>query len=81
MAAKRNVFWPDVSTLGDARWATKQGVWAALFVACVTAIVSLAALTMHKPVLGVSGSALIDAAIFAAVAYGIYRNSRFAAIA
>jgi hypothetical protein len=80
MATKRNVFWPDVSTLEDAQWATKHGVWAAGFVAVVTGIVSLAALSLHKSVLGVSGSGFVDAAIFAAVAWGIYKNSRFAAV-
>src|SRR5690348_9717416 len=80
MAMKRNVFWPDVSTLPDAAWAVKQGVYAAGFVALVTAIVALAALSLHTPVLGLGGSALLDAAIFAAVAYGIRRNSRFAAV-
>jgi hypothetical protein len=79
MATKRNAFWPEVSTLEDARWAIKQGVWAAVFVAVVTGIVSFVALSLHKSVLGVSGSGLVDAAIFAAVAWGIYKNSRFAA--
>ena len=80
MAMKRNIFWPDVSTLPDAVWAVKQGVYAAGFVAVVTAVVALAALSLHTPVLGLGGSALVDAAIFAAVAYGIRKNSRFAAV-
>jgi hypothetical protein len=80
MATKRNVFWPDVSTLENAAWATKQGVWAAAFVAVVTGIVSSTALFLHKPILGVGGSGLVDAAIFAAVACGIHKNSRFAAV-
>jgi hypothetical protein len=80
MPTKRNVFWPDVSTLEDARWATKQGIWAALFVAFVTGVVASVALIFHKPILGVTGSGLSDATIFAAVAYGIHKNSRFAAV-
>jgi hypothetical protein len=80
MATKRNVFWPDVSTLENAAWATKQGVWAAAFVAVVTAIVSSAALFLHRPILGLGGSGLVDAAIFAAVAFGIHKSSRFAAV-
>ncbi len=80
MATKRNVFWPDVSTLDDAKWAAKQGVWAALFVAFVTGTVASAALFLHNPILGVGGSGLVDAAIFVAVAYGIHKNSRFAAV-
>jgi hypothetical protein len=80
MAMKRNVFWPDVSTLPDVAWAVKQGVWAAGFVAVVTGIVALVALSLHTAVLGLGASALVDSAIFAAVAYGIHKNSRFAAV-
>jgi hypothetical protein len=80
VATKRNVFWPDVSTLESAEWAMKQGIWAAVFVALLTGIVASVALLIHKPILGVGGSGLLDAAIFAAVAYGIHKNSRFAAV-
>ena len=68
MATKRNVFWPDVSTLESAGWAIKQGIWAAVFVALITGIVASVALLTHKPILGVGVSGLLDAAIFAAVA-------------
>jgi hypothetical protein len=80
VATKRNAFWPDVSTLESAAWAIKQGIWAAAFVALVTGIVASVALLIHKSVLGVGGSGLFDAAIFAAVAFGIHKNSRFAAV-
>lgn len=80
MSTKRNVFWPDVSTLEDARWATKQGMWASVFVAGMTGLVSSAAFFLHKPIVGVRGSGLVDAAIFACIAWGIYKNSRFAAV-
>jgi hypothetical protein len=80
MATKRNAFWPDVSTLEEARWAAKQGVWAAVFVALVTGIVASVAVFLHKSIFGVGGSGFVDATIFAAVAYGIEKNSRFAAV-
>lgn len=80
MATKGNAFCPDVSTLEGAQLATKQGIWAAAFVAVVTGVVASAALFLHKPILGINGSALIDTAIFAAVALGIHKNSRFAAV-
>ena len=80
MTTKRNVFWPDVSTLESAVWAINQGVWAAAFVAVVTGIVASVALVTHKPVLGVGGSGLLDAVIFAAVAFGVHKKSRFAAV-
>ncbi|HEY6843774.1 MAG TPA: hypothetical protein VI391_06365 [Thermoanaerobaculia bacterium] len=70
-----NAWWPDVSTLDEARKAARQGMWGAIFVAVVTAIVALAA-----DKLGVQAS-FVDAAIFAVLAGGIAMNSRIAAVA
>jgi hypothetical protein len=57
-----------------------MGSWAAVFVAIITSLVASVALLTQKSILGVGGSGLVDAAIFAAVAYGIHRNPRFAAV-
>ena len=79
---KKNAWWPDVSTLAGARSARMYGVWAALFSAVVTAIFATWSLVSEKPVLDfVDASAFVDVAIFAGVAFGIYKGSRFAAIA
>jgi hypothetical protein len=79
---KKNVWWPDVSTLAGACSARMYGVWAALFSAVVTAIFATWSLVTAKPVIDfVDASAFIDVAIFAAIAFGIYKGSRFAAVA
>ncbi len=58
----------------------KQGVWAAIFVALITGIVASLSFLSHKAILGVSIFALIDAAMFALIAYGIHKKSRTAAV-
>ena len=79
---KKNVWWPDVSTLAGARSARMYGVWAALFSAVVTAIFASWSIVSGEEVLGfVDASAFVDVAIFAAIAFGIYKGSRFAAVA
>jgi hypothetical protein len=79
---KTGFWWPDVSTPAGARSATMYGVWAALFSAVVTA-----ALAAWSIVSGEAAPDLVDAwsfvdvAIFAAIAFGIWKRSRFAAVA
>ena len=80
--AKPNFFWPNVETIEGATWASRQGFGAAIFVAVATTIVSL---------LGIGGNAvakawnmsawsLVDAGCFYAIAAGLWRHSRVAAI-
>lgn len=79
---KKNVWWPDVSTPGAARSARMYGVWAALFSAVITALLASWSLGSGKAALEfVDAWAFIDVAIFSAVAFGIYKESRFAAVA
>lgn len=63
--------------------ACNAGFGAAVFVAVVTTIVAFASLTGVQAVPGATVNllALIDAAVFAAVAWGIRRHSRLAAVA
>ena len=68
--------WPDVSNPLSAEKAAKYGFWAAAFVASVTAMVALFAIFLHKPILGVDGAGLVDAVLFAGIAFGIDRRSR-----
>jgi len=75
-------WWPDVSSVDAAGRAVKQGMWAAVFVAFVTALFASYALGSGKMVAGfVDASAFIDSVIFAIVAIGLYKQSRIAAIA
>ncbi|MFQ5801544.1 MAG: hypothetical protein ACE5JQ_01445 [Candidatus Methylomirabilales bacterium] len=71
--------WPTITGLESAKGAARQGVWAALFVAVVTAAV---AILSHAgfPILDFNLEALVDAALFAIVAWGIHKMSRTAAV-
>ena len=73
-------FWPDVSDLDGARSACRLGMWCAIVVAAVTSLVSILSLFGIR-VLGASAYSLVDAALFAAIAFGMSRYSRFAAVA
>lgn len=80
---KDNWWWPDVTTIESATKATKQGMWAAVFVAVVTAIFAIVSAN-HGNKIGtypISAWALIDSVFFVAVAFGLYKHSRFAAVA
>jgi hypothetical protein len=75
--------WPAVDTPESARFAMRQAFWAAIFVCGMTAafaIASLFASSTDSP-LPLAPWALVDAAIFAAIAFGIWRESRVAAVA
>jgi hypothetical protein len=75
-----NWYWEDVSDIGGAEKAIAGGFWAALFVAGVTTLVVVLSLAGVR-LFGIGVSALLDAVIFAAIAVGIKRKSRFAAVA
>src|SRR3974390_832298 len=74
-------FWPDVSELEGAKNATKGGMWCAVFVAGMTTFVVLLTTLFKISILGVKADALLDAALFAGIAFGLSRYSRFAAVA
>src|SRR5215469_14697283 len=78
-----NWFWPDVSNPDEAKKACKVAMWCAIFVAGVTTLFSLLAMSgaLKMNNIPVDGSALIDAALFACIAFGLSRYSRFAGVA
>lgn len=79
---KKNILWPDVSTAADARSARMYGVWAAVLSAIVTALAASWSLGSGKAAYGlVDVWSFLDVAIFVTVAFGIYKESRFAAVA
>lgn len=55
-------------------------MWCAVFVACVTTFVVLLAI-FGVPIMGIKPAALFDAILFAGIAFGLSKNSRFAAVA
>jgi hypothetical protein len=80
---KGNAFWPSVDTLEGAREACRQGAWAAVIVAALTggiALLSMAGVTWFAS-LKVDAWSLIDAGVFAVVAWGLFQCSRVAAVA
>jgi len=75
-------FWPDVNNVEEAKKACRVAMWCAIFVAGVTTIFALVAMSGTKiGNLPIDGSALFDAALFAGIAFGLYRYSRFAGVA
>jgi len=75
-----SIWWPDVETLQGAKSASRMGVWAAGFVAVVTGLVATVARFTGNAIMGIDAWAFVDAGIFALVAFGIYKMSRFAAV-
>ena len=73
-------FWPDVSDLDGAKDATRYGMWCALLVAGVTTLFAALSL-LGVGLMGVTPAALLDAALFGAIGFGLSRYSRFAAVA
>ena len=68
-------FWPHITDEASARKAAFQGAGAAALISVVTAILAIGGF------LGFDLSLLWDATIFAIVAWGIFKMSRFAAVA
>jgi hypothetical protein len=73
--------WPAVDTPESARFAIRQASWAAIFVCGMTALVAVVSIMAPDPRLPLGPWALVDATIFGAVAFGIRRESRVAAVA
>ena len=79
---KGNAFWPSVATVEDAKGAAKAGFVAAVLVALITTAFATWALYSNGPVAGfIDPWAYLDAALFGAIAFGIYKESRAAAVA
>lgn len=71
----RGWIWPDVSDENSSKDASKQGLWAAGFVATITSLMAFSG------AMGFDQSAFVDAFLFVIIGFGIYRFSRTAAIA
>ena len=72
-------YWPDVSDLDGAKDATRFGMWCAILVAGVTALFVVFSFSGIR-LMGITPAALLDAVLFAAVAFGLSKHSRFAAV-
>jgi hypothetical protein len=73
-------FWGKVNTPDEAIELAKSGAAAAFICAAVTAVAALAAMFGYALMPGFNGWALLDAALFAGLGWGVWRLSRIAAI-
>lgn len=80
--SKWNWLWPAVDTQESARSGTRQAFWVAIYCASATSVFALlGALGIQLfPQWEFDVAALADAALFGLVAWGLHRNSRFAAV-
>lgn len=79
---KKNVLWPALDTEDAAKVALRYGVFAASTVGGITGLAAGWAIATNQKAFNLIGAAgFIDAAIFLAIAVGIYKRSRIAALA
>ncbi len=76
MAQSQNRWWPSVDDLEGAKEAAHQAAGAAVFVAAITALFSLLVIFDIRILPGFSPSSFVDAALFAIVAWRVYKLSR-----
>ncbi len=74
--ATDSTWWPSMSNLEGAKKAVHEGAGAAIFVAAVTALFSVLAIFDIRILPGFSPWSLVDAGLFAVVAWRIYKMSR-----
>ena len=73
--------WPSIANSKSAAEASSGAAAACLIVCTVTGIAAIAAIASSHPVIGLQGSALVDAAIFGVLGlYILRRRSRVAAV-
>jgi hypothetical protein len=75
MAKSQSRYWPSVDDLDGAKEAAHQGAQAAAIVAGVTALFSVLAIFGIRILPGFSPLSLVDASIFAIVAWRIFKMS------
>jgi hypothetical protein len=80
MPANKQGAWDPIETQEHAVRVSRHGMWAAVLVAGATGVTAWLSLMRGAPVAGVDPSAFVDAILFAGIALGIRRRSRFAAI-
>jgi hypothetical protein len=69
-------YWPTIEDPSSAEQATKAAVGVSGFVAALTALLAVLSIFYHKPIFGIDGWGLIDAVIFALIAWRISKLSR-----
>jgi hypothetical protein len=76
MATRRlSSYWPPIETAEKAVDLMHNGSFAAVFSTILTAGISIAAMYLNHPIMGMDGLGLVDAFLFGVVAWRIYRLS------
>ena len=70
-----NWIWPVVTNENEAKDAAKTGVFAALFVTLCTGGVAIVAISTGRSYAGIDGYGLVDASLFALIAWRLFRYS------
>ena len=73
-------YWPTIEDESSAEHATKAAAGVSGFIAAVTALIAILSIVYRKPMLGLDAWGLIDAVIFALIAWRISKVSRAWAI-
>lgn len=73
-------YWPTFGNIADTRQASNQGVIAAAVCAAMTAVVATISALSSQSIMGISPLAYVDAALFAIIAFFVWRRSRVAAV-
>jgi hypothetical protein len=69
-------YWQTIEDESSAEHATKAAVGVSGFIAAVTALFAILSIVYHKPIFGLDGWGLVDALIFALIAWRISKVSR-----
>jgi hypothetical protein len=69
-------YWKEIEDKDSAEDATKAAVGISYFVAALTALLAVLSLVYHIPILGLTGSSLVDATLFVVIAWRIGKMSR-----
>jgi hypothetical protein len=70
-----NWIWPAITNENQAKNAAKSGAYGALFVALCTGGLSILAIATGRLYVGIDGYGLVDATLFALIAWGLFRYS------
>lgn len=75
-----NFLWPKITDLKSATDASDQGYAISLIMAGCTGLLAVVSIFTGKPIIGVDAWSLVDAAIFAFIAWRIRKRSRVFAV-
>ena len=69
-------YWPEIKDASTAKDAVYGAVGISAFIAAITALLAILSLIYKKPILALDGLSLVDAGLFALVAWRIHKMSR-----